>query len=336
MLTSNANEVTVDRAVLIHSIMEGLSIKAELLISHHISAAVESKDPNKRLPFTGVIYRLLFANGFKKKVQGDKLIPIEKPIIAESILKNKFGEMQQQVPPQVHHQPPQQNFPQEYNWQELTQQFQGMRVEQNNQFKDFFDRQNSFFEEMRTQTRAYKQGFEDLRVQQHKYVDEIKASQETTHKAVLELRENKGTHQKELAAHRREYKKDYKEMKAAMEKQRAQFEVANQYWHKINSKNEQKIDFLCWGVQEVNPYLKGRLPEDIPEWMQANLQAGKGRFSDGMSHIPRDCWPGATSKGVASASKNVEDKGKGKAEEEGGDDCGKKKAWEARDKDLNE
>ncbi|MED6222318.1 hypothetical protein PIB30_063212 [Stylosanthes scabra] len=240
--TSNANEVTVERAVLIHSIMEGLSIKAELLISKNISAAAESKDPNKRLPFTGVIYKLLFANGFKKKVQGDELIPIEKPITAEK-----------------------------YNWQELTQQFQGMRVEQNNQFKDFFDRQNSFFEEMHTQTKAYKQGFEDMRVQQHK----------------------------------------------------------------INSKNEQKIDYLCWGVQQVNPYLKGRLPEDIPEWMQANLQAGRGRFHDGMSRTPRDCWPGATSRGPASTS-NEEDKGKGKAEEGDNDECGKKKAWEARDKDLNQ
>ncbi|MED6113380.1 hypothetical protein PIB30_070189 [Stylosanthes scabra] len=179
--TSNNSEVTVDRAVLVHSIMEGLSIKAELLIAEHISAAAESKDPNKRLPFTGVIYRLLFANGFQKKVQGDKLIPIEKPITADSILKNKFLELQQEVeqqfpppPPQEHHQvqeeneqeqqhqqeqyfqqqppqqfnfpqAPQQNFPQEFNWQELTQQFQGMRVEQNNQFQDFFDRQNTFF-----------------------------------------------------------------------------------------------------------------------------------------------------------------------------------------------
>ncbi|MED6121842.1 hypothetical protein PIB30_033857 [Stylosanthes scabra] len=125
-------------------------------------------------------------------------------------------------------------------------------------------------------------------------------------------------------------------MKAAMEKQKAQFEAANQYWHKINSKNEQKIDYLCWGVQQVNPYLKGRLPEDIPEWMQANVQAGRGRFSDGMSHIPRKCWPGATSAGAASASKNVEDKGNGKAEEGDNDERGKKKAWEARDKDLNE
>ncbi|MED6126969.1 hypothetical protein PIB30_083612 [Stylosanthes scabra] len=145
------------------SIMEGLSIKAELLISKNISAAAESKDPNKRLPFTGVIYRLLFANGFKKKVHGDELIPIEKPITAESIMKHSQPQLPQQVHHQLHEerdqqeqhlqpppqqfdfpQPPPQNLPQEYNWQELTQQFQGMRVEQNNQFKDFFDRQNSF------------------------------------------------------------------------------------------------------------------------------------------------------------------------------------------------
>ncbi|MED6217197.1 hypothetical protein PIB30_015531 [Stylosanthes scabra] len=172
-----------------------------------------------------------------------------------------------------------------------------MRVEKNNQSKNFFDRQNSFFEDMRTQTKAYKQGFEDLRVQQHK----------------------------------KEYKEHSKAMKEAMDKQKAQFEAANQYWHRINSKNEQKIDYLCWGVQQINPYLKGRLPEDIPEWMQGNVQAGRLRFTDGISDVPRNYWPGATS-----ASKNKDDKGKGKAEEEGGDERGKKKAWEARDKDLNE
>ncbi|MED6113379.1 hypothetical protein PIB30_070188 [Stylosanthes scabra] len=119
-------------------------------------------------------------------------------------------------------------------------------------------------------------------------------------------------------------------MKAAMEKQQTQFQTANQYWHKINNNNEEKIDYLCWGVQQINPYLIGRLPEDIPEWMRNNVLAGRGRFTDGIGTQPRNCWPGATS-----ASKNEEDKGKGKTEEEDGDKRGKKKAWEARDKDLN-
>ncbi|MED6109517.1 hypothetical protein PIB30_034416 [Stylosanthes scabra] len=184
---------------------------------------------------------------------------------------------------------------------------------------------------MRTQTKAYKQGFEDLRVQQHKYVDEIKASHEITHQAILELKKNQDKNTKDLAAHRKEYKEHSKAMKEAMDKQKAQLEAANQYWHRINSKNVQKIDYLCWGVQQINPYRKGRLPEDIPEWMQGNVQAGRGRFTNGMSDVPRNCWPGATS-----ASKNKADKGKGKAEEEGGDERGKKKAWEAKEKDLNE
>ncbi|MED6182644.1 hypothetical protein PIB30_030495 [Stylosanthes scabra] len=153
-----------------------------------------------------------------------------------------------------------------------------MRVEQTSQFKDFFDRQNSFFEEMRTQTKAYKQGFEDLRVQQHKYVEEIKASQEITHKAVLELRENQNKHINDLAAHRKKYRKDHKDMKTAMEKSKAQFETANQYWHRINSKNEQKIDYLCWGIQQVNPYLKGRLPRTFLNGCEPIYKLGEGGF----------------------------------------------------------
>ncbi|MED6165658.1 hypothetical protein PIB30_101770, partial [Stylosanthes scabra] len=167
-----------------------------------------------------------------------------------------------------------------------------MRVEQNNQYQDFFDRQNKFFEDMHTHSKAYKQGIEDLKVQQHKYVDELKAGQEITNKVVLELKKNQDKHQKELAAHRKEYKEHNKPMKE--------------------------------GIQQINPYLKARLPEDIPEWMQGNVQAGRGRFSDGMSPIPRNCLPGASS-----ASMNKDDKGKGKAEKEDGDERGKKKAFEA-------
>ncbi|MED6135966.1 hypothetical protein PIB30_051619 [Stylosanthes scabra] len=71
--SSNNSEVTVERAVLVHSIIEGLDVKAELLITENISAAVESKDETKRLPFPSIIYRLLYANGIKK-IDGDKII----------------------------------------------------------------------------------------------------------------------------------------------------------------------------------------------------------------------------------------------------------------------
>ncbi|MED6128471.1 hypothetical protein PIB30_098256, partial [Stylosanthes scabra] len=86
--SSNNSEVIVERAVLVHFIIEGLDVKPELLITKTIAAAAESKDETRRLPFPSIIYRLLYANGIKK-IDGDKLIPIERPITTESMTKNK-------------------------------------------------------------------------------------------------------------------------------------------------------------------------------------------------------------------------------------------------------
>ncbi|MED6224547.1 hypothetical protein PIB30_085215 [Stylosanthes scabra] len=142
--SSNNSEVTVERAVLIHSIIEGLDIKAELLIIENISAAAESKDQAKRLPFPSIIYKLLYANGIKK-IDGDKLIPVERPITAESMTKNKYLEIQQEIQQQFPQHPPQdqqpppvqqeqnqhdQTPPQQFNWQKFNQQFQQMKVYQ--------------------------------------------------------------------------------------------------------------------------------------------------------------------------------------------------------------
>ncbi|MED6113576.1 hypothetical protein PIB30_072150 [Stylosanthes scabra] len=87
-----------------------LDIKAELLITENISAAAESKDQAKRLPFPSIIYRLLYANGIKK-IDGDKVIPIERPIIAESMTKNKYLEIQQEIQQQFPQHTPQDQQP---------------------------------------------------------------------------------------------------------------------------------------------------------------------------------------------------------------------------------
>ncbi|MED6147853.1 hypothetical protein PIB30_047781 [Stylosanthes scabra] len=74
----------------------GLDVNAELLITENISAAAESKDETKRLPLPSIIYRLLYANEIKK-TDGDELIPIERPITTETMTKNKYLEMQQEI-----------------------------------------------------------------------------------------------------------------------------------------------------------------------------------------------------------------------------------------------
>ncbi|MED6127320.1 hypothetical protein PIB30_086989 [Stylosanthes scabra] len=219
--SDDQSEVTVERAVLIHSIIEGLNIKAELLITKNISAAAESKDQAKRLPFPSIIYRLLYANGIKK-IDGDKLIPIERPITAESMTKNKYLEIQQEIQQQFPQHPPQvqqeqnqhdQSPPQQFNWQELNQQFQQMRVDQ-----------------------------------------------------------------------------------------------------KFRKRTDLKMDYLCWGLQQTNPYLAPIPSQDIPAFCLSNMEKGKGKFEGALRPIPIG---GSSSKG-----KSVEDV-----------EHGKKKTWETRDKE---
>ncbi|MED6220744.1 hypothetical protein PIB30_047822 [Stylosanthes scabra] len=203
------SEVTLERAVLVHSIIKGLDVKAELLITENISAATKSKDETKRLPFPSIIYRLLYTNGIKK-IDGDELIPIERPITAESMTKNKYLEMQQEIQQQIPQPPPQfqqeqvqhdQTLPQEFNWQELNQQFQGIQ--------NFQEQQRQLFEDFGKQQKLYKQEFQDLRVQQHQYHQELQNQQALTNKVVQELKKLQDKHYKEFLAHKKELQKQY-------------------------------------------------------------------------------------------------------------------------------
>ncbi|MED6122727.1 hypothetical protein PIB30_042580 [Stylosanthes scabra] len=71
-----------------------------------ISQLLQKAKMTKRLPFPSIIYRFLYANGIKK-IDGDELIPIERPINAESMTKNKYLEMQQEIQQHIPQPPPQ-------------------------------------------------------------------------------------------------------------------------------------------------------------------------------------------------------------------------------------
>ncbi|MED6112811.1 hypothetical protein PIB30_065079 [Stylosanthes scabra] len=188
--SSNNCEVTVERVVLIHSIIEGLDIKAKLLITKNISAAAETKDQAKR------------------------------PITTESMTKNKYLEIQQEIQqqfPQVQQEQNQhdQTLAQQFNRQELNQQFQQMRVDQSNFYQNFQEQQKQFFEDFGNQQKLYKQEFQDLRVQQHQYHQELQNQQTLTNKTVQELKKSQDKHHKEFLTHKKElqrqYQKDHEE-----------------------------------------------------------------------------------------------------------------------------
>ncbi|MED6119660.1 hypothetical protein PIB30_013536 [Stylosanthes scabra] len=98
MPTTNWSELTVDRAVLIHSIMIGEDIRVEEIIADQIYKFVNKKNIRSKLAFPGII--ALLCREAKVKVPGDTFIPQEPGIDAEAMAR-------QQPQPQVQ----QQEFP---------------------------------------------------------------------------------------------------------------------------------------------------------------------------------------------------------------------------------
>ncbi|MED6194062.1 hypothetical protein PIB30_024979 [Stylosanthes scabra] len=124
--TTNRSEVTMERAVLIHSIMIGENINVEEIIADQIYKFVYKTDLSSSLPFPSIITLLcLEAKAF---IMDDTLIPQEPPIVGEAMVRVREPRArnprqarqptqeapQQQQPPQEQPQPQvqqQQDFP---------------------------------------------------------------------------------------------------------------------------------------------------------------------------------------------------------------------------------
>ncbi|MED6163705.1 hypothetical protein PIB30_082590 [Stylosanthes scabra] len=122
--TTNRSELTVERAVLIHSIIIGENINVEEIIADQIYKFVYKMDMSSSLPFPSIIAALC-ADAKIPAIPDDTLIPQEPPIIGVAMTRTReirarnprqarqATSPQQQPPqeqpqPQVHHQ---QDFP---------------------------------------------------------------------------------------------------------------------------------------------------------------------------------------------------------------------------------
>ncbi|MED6199005.1 hypothetical protein PIB30_071931, partial [Stylosanthes scabra] len=121
--TTNRSELTVERAVLIHSIIIGENINIEEIIADQFYKFVYKTDLSSSLPFPSIIAALCLET--KAFIKDDTLIPQEPPIVGEAMMRTRETRVrnprqarqeappQQQPPqeqpqPQVHHQ---QDFP---------------------------------------------------------------------------------------------------------------------------------------------------------------------------------------------------------------------------------
>ncbi|MED6112247.1 hypothetical protein PIB30_059948 [Stylosanthes scabra] len=86
--TTNRSELTVERVVLIHSIIIGETINVEEIIAEQIYKFVYKMDILSSLPFPSII-AALYADARIPAIPNDTLIPQEPPIIAEAMARTR-------------------------------------------------------------------------------------------------------------------------------------------------------------------------------------------------------------------------------------------------------
>ncbi|MED6189929.1 hypothetical protein PIB30_100793 [Stylosanthes scabra] len=104
--TTNRSELTVERAMLFHSIIIDKNINVEEIIAEQIYKFVYKTDISSSLPFPSIIAALC-ADAKIRAIPNDTLIPQEPPIVAEAMarIREPRARARQATPPQ---QPPQQ------------------------------------------------------------------------------------------------------------------------------------------------------------------------------------------------------------------------------------
>ncbi|MED6146733.1 hypothetical protein PIB30_037357 [Stylosanthes scabra] len=120
MPTTNRSKLTVERAVLIHSIMIGENINVEEIIAKQFYKFIYKMDLSSSLPFPSIIAALC-ADAKIPSIKNDDLIPQEPAIVGEAMMRtretrarNPTKEAPPQQPPPVQPQPQvhqQQDFP---------------------------------------------------------------------------------------------------------------------------------------------------------------------------------------------------------------------------------
>ncbi|MED6115808.1 hypothetical protein PIB30_094305, partial [Stylosanthes scabra] len=105
--TTNRSELTIERAVFIHSIIIGENINVEEIIAEQIYKFVYKTDISSSLPIPSIIAALC-ADARIPAIPDDTLIPQEPPIVAEAMARTREAraknprQARQATPPQQH------------------------------------------------------------------------------------------------------------------------------------------------------------------------------------------------------------------------------------------
>ncbi|MED6153020.1 hypothetical protein PIB30_097535 [Stylosanthes scabra] len=120
--TTNRSELTVERAVLIHSIIIGENINVEKIIAEQIYKFVYKTDVSSSLPFPSIIAALC-ADAKIPAIPDDTLIPQEPPIVGVAMRRTRNPRPARQATPPQQEPPQEQPQPQFHHQQDFPSNF---------------------------------------------------------------------------------------------------------------------------------------------------------------------------------------------------------------------
>ncbi|MED6126883.1 hypothetical protein PIB30_082771 [Stylosanthes scabra] len=92
MLTENKSEITIARAILIHSIIRGEDVRVEEIIADNIAMIAQGMQGKSNLTFPSTIFKLCKdARVSMREFRGGELIPQDKLITARLMETTRFG-----------------------------------------------------------------------------------------------------------------------------------------------------------------------------------------------------------------------------------------------------
>ncbi|MED6208553.1 hypothetical protein PIB30_046268 [Stylosanthes scabra] len=256
----NKSEITVARAILIHSIIKGDDVRAEELIADNIVMTTEGVQGRSKLIFPSTIYRLckepeVSLRGFR----GSELIPVDKPITARIMVRTRGRHINYHQNPQVEEEeeqiPQNENGAENENQQEEEQ--STMHFEATN--AGF---QNNFGEQQHQVFQQLNEELSNLRIQQQQFFENMQNTQAQYLKELEALKTRDPIEKMEERIHQQH--NEIIEMRSQIKE-----------WTKNASSRKA---YYCWAHQQANPNLVQIPIHDIPKFVHDNAAKGRHIF----------------------------------------------------------
>ncbi|MED6225266.1 hypothetical protein PIB30_092086 [Stylosanthes scabra] len=258
--TGNKLEITVARAVLIHSIIKGHDVRVEELIADNIAVLAEGVQGRSKLCFPSTIYRLCKEAGVPMgEFKDGEKIQIARPIIAK-IMTTISGK--------IINQPQSQPMEEDEDDYDAENRFANHDQDQEMHFEAVGAKENHHQYHDQPNFEDYESNF-----QQYKEDKQIKREQEKTIKEIEEVKKFQ-VNQTLMGAHRTPVEKLDERVHETRNKI-IEMRKKIRDWTRNASSRE---GYCYWAHQQANPNLVEIPPHKIPDFLHNNVANKKDPY----------------------------------------------------------